>query len=536
MRTSGAGRRPTPRVAVIGCGNWGRNLVRTFHEQGALSAICDAELERGRELSSQYHVPALSLEEILAAGEIEAAVVATPAETHARVALRLLNAGKHVFVEKPLALSVKDAVAVRDAAAANDRMIMVGHLLRYHPAFLKLSELVAQGELGRLNYIYSNRLNLGRFRREEDVFWSFAPHDISMILALAGEGPTSVEAVGHCYLRSNIADVTTTHLRFASGINAHVFVSWLHPYKEQRLVVVGDAGMAVFNDGEPWSEKLVFYRHRVTWRDGAPEPARANGEPIAVERAEPLLLECAHFLESLRAGRSPWTDAHEGIGVLSVLDAARRSMDEGRPIRLTARKASVSAIPYFAHESAYIDDECEIGAGTKIWHFSHLLEGSTVGQNCVIGQNVVIGPNVSIGNRCKIQNNVSVYKGVVLEDGVFCGPSCVFTNVNNPRAEIDRREEFRATIVGRGATIGANATIICGHHLGPYCFIAAGAVVTRDVPAHAIVAGNPAHQIGWASHAGERLSDDLVCPRTGTRYALDDEGELKEIVDVRRIA
>jgi UDP-2-acetamido-3-amino-2,3-dideoxy-glucuronate N-acetyltransferase len=536
MRASRAGHRPIPRVAVIGCGYWGRNLVRTFHELGALSAICDSELERVRELSTQYHVPALSLDEISAAGKIEAAVVATPAETHARLAIRFLNAGKHVFVEKPLALSIEDAVAVRDAAVANDRTIMVGHLLRYHPAFLRLSEFVARGELGRLNYIYSNRLNLGRFRREEDVFWSFAPHDISMILALAGEEPASVEAVGHCYLRSNIADVTTTHLRFASGINAHVFVSWLHPYKEQRLVVVGDAGMAVFNDGEPWSEKLVFYRHRVAWRDGAPEPARANGEPIAVEQAEPLLLECGHFLDALGAGRPPWTDAHEGIGVLSVLDAARSSMNDGRPIQLTGKKARLSATPYFAHESACIDNECRIGAGTKIWHFSHILGGSTVGQDCVIGQNVMIGPDVSIGSRCKIQNNVSVYKGVVLEDGVFCGPSCVFTNVNNPRAEIDRREEFRSTVVGRGATIGANATIVCGHRLGPYCFVAAGAVVTRDVPAHAIVAGNPARQIGWASHAGERLSDDLVCPRTGARYALDDGGELKENVDVRRIA
>jgi len=536
MRTSRAGRRTTPRVAVIGCGYWGRNLVRNFHELGALSAICEANPERAHELSMRYHVPALSLEEILAAGEIEAAVLATPAEAHARNALCLLNAGKHVFVEKPLALCVNDAVAVGEAAVANNRLIMVGHLLRYHPAFLKLSELVAQGELGRLNYIYSNRLNLGRFRREEDVFWSFAPHDISMILALAGEDPENVEAVGHCYLHNNIADVTTTHLRFANGINAHVFVSWLHPYKEQRLVVVGDAGMAVFNDGEPWSEKLVFYRHRVAWRDGAPEPAKADARPIAIENAEPLLQECAHFLECLREGRSPRTDAQEGIKVLRVLDAARRSMEYGRPARLAVMKVGASAMPYFVHESAYIDDACEIGAGTRIWHFSHILEGSTVGRNCVIGQNVVIGPDVSIGDRCKIQNNVSVYKGVVLEDGVFCGPSCVFTNVNNPRAEIDRTEEFRPTIVGRGATIGANATIVCGHRLGPYCFVAAGAVVTRDVAAHAIVAGNPARQIGWASHAGERLRDDLVCPRTGTRYALDAEDQLKEIVDVRRSA
>jgi UDP-2-acetamido-3-amino-2,3-dideoxy-glucuronate N-acetyltransferase len=536
MTTSKTSRPATPRVAVIGCGYWGRNLVRGFHELGTLSAVCDADLERGRELSEQYQVPALSLADVLAAGEIEAAALATPAETHARVAISLLNAGKHVFVEKPLALSVEDAVAVREAAAANDRLIMVGHLLRYHPVFLKLSELVAQGELGRLNYVYSNRLNLGRFRREEDVFWSFAPHDISMILALAGEDPESVEAVGHCYLRNNIADVTTTHLRFASGINAHVFVSWLHPYKEQRLIVVGDAGMAVFNDGQPWSEKLVLYPHRVAWRDGAPEAAKANGKPIAVEQAEPLLLECRHFLECLRGDRSPWTDAQEGIRVLRVLDAAKRSMDDGRAIELAAKKVGAAAAPYFAHESAYIDDKCKIGAQTKIWHFSHILPGSSVGQNCVIGQNVAIGPDVSIGDRCKIQNNVSIYKGVVLEEGVFCGPSCVFTNVNNPRAEIDRKEEFRLTLVGRGATIGANATIVCGHRLGPHCFVAAGAVVTRDVPAHAIVAGNPARQIGWVSHAGERLGDDLVCPRLGTRYRLDAEGQLEEIIDVRRIA
>jgi len=535
MKIQKSGRCPTQRVCVVGGGYWGRNLVRAFHELGALSAICDADLERSAELAAQYHVPASSFEDLLADEEIGSAVLATPAESHARLAIRLLDAGKHVFVEKPLALSIEDAAAVRDAAVANGRLVMVGHLLRYHPVFLRLSELVAQGELGRINYIYSNRLNLGRFRREEDVFWSFAPHDVSMILALAGEDPESVETVGHCYLRNNIADVTTTHLRFASGVNAHVFVSWLHPYKEQRLIVVGDAGMAVFDDGEPWSDKLVLYRHRVAWRGGAPEAAKASGEPVAVEQAEPLLRECEHFLECIREDRSPRTDAQEGIRVLRVLDAAKRSMDEGSAINLPAR-LSTAPPPYFVHQSACVDDKCKIGAGTKIWHFSHILQGSRIGQNCVIGQNVAIGPEVDIGDRCKIQNNVSIYKGVVLEEGVFCGPSCVFTNVNNPRAEINRSEEFRPTHVGRGATIGANATIVCGHRLGQYCLVGAGAVVTRDVPAHAIVAGNPARQIGWASHAGERLGDDLVCPRLGTRYRLDAAGQLEEIVDVRRIA
>lgn len=184
---------------------------------------------------------------------------------------------------------------------------------------------------------------------------------------------------------------------------------------------------------------------------------------------------------------------------------------------------------YFIHESSYIDDGCDIGEGTKIWHFSHVLSRSKIGKNCTIGQNVVIGPDVTVGNNCKIQNNVSLYKGVQLEDGVFCGPSCVFTNVNNPRAEIERKNEFLSTFVKQGATIGANATIVCGSTLGEYCFIAAGAVVTKDVPPFALMAGVPARRIGWVSHAGEVLGNDLVCPRSGRKYVEVRENVLKEI-------
>jgi UDP-2-acetamido-3-amino-2,3-dideoxy-glucuronate N-acetyltransferase len=170
------------------------------------------------------------------------------------------------------------------------------------------------------------------------------------------------------------------------------------------------------------------------------------------------------------------------------------------------------------HESSYVDDGAVVGRGTKIWHFCHILSRTSIGENCSIGQNVMIGPNVRIGNNCKIQNNVSIYDGVELADDVFCGPSCVFTNVNNPRADVSRKDEFRRTPIGRGASIGANATIVCGHSLGEYCFIGAGAVVTRDVPAFALMAGNPARRIGWMSKAGERLGADLVCVRSGERY------------------
>ena len=181
----------------------------------------------------------------------------------------------------------------------------------------------------------------------------------------------------------------------------------------------------------------------------------------------------------------------------------------------------------FIHETAIVDGNCRIGKGTRIWHFSHVLANSVIGEDCVLGQNVMVGPDVVIGNRCKIQNNVSIYKGITLEDGVFCGPSCVFTNVNNPRAEIEKKEQFSDTRVRQGVTIGANATILCGIELGEYSFIAAGAVVTRDVTPFALVAGAPAKQVGWVGHYGERLGDDLVCPKTGRQYSLTANGLLK---------
>ena len=183
----------------------------------------------------------------------------------------------------------------------------------------------------------------------------------------------------------------------------------------------------------------------------------------------------------------------------------------------------------FVHESSYIDDGAELGPGTKVWHFSHVLPRTRIGAYCTLGQNVVVGPDVTVGDRCRIQNNVSVYAGVTLEDGVFCGPSCVFTNVYNPRAEVSRKDEFRSTVVRRGATIGANATIVCGNEIGEYAFIGAGAVVNRPVAAHALVVGAPARQIGWMSHEGERLGDDLTCPRSGRRYE-EVDGRLREIV------
>ena len=247
----------TARVAVIGCGAWGRNLVRAHASLGSLVAVVDADPGMAAAQAELYGVAARTVEEVLADPEIDAVVIAAPAIAHAELARRVVAAGKHVFVEKPLALTVPDAEAVVAEAEAAGVVLMVGHLLQYHPAFLALRDLVAEGRLGELRYLYSNRLNLGRIRQEENSLWSFAPHDLSMLLALVGEEPDEVTATGGYFLHPDIADVTTTHLSFPSGPQAHVFVSWLHPFKEQRLVVVGSDAMAVFDDTQDWAEKLV---------------------------------------------------------------------------------------------------------------------------------------------------------------------------------------------------------------------------------------------------------------------------------------
>lgn len=512
-------------VAVIGCGYWGRNLVRTFAELGALGAVVDPDEVVAAALGDTYGVPPRTFDEVLVDASIGAVVIAAPAKDHAALALAALDAGKHVYVEKPLALTLADAERVVARAAEVDRTLMVGHLLQYHPAFLELRRLVADGRLGDLRYLYSNRVNLGKFRQEENILWSFAPHDLSMILALVGEEPSRVWATGATYLSEHVPDVTTTHLEFPGGQRAHVYVSWLHPFKEQRLVVVGSEAMAVFDDVQPWASKLTIYEHGVSWETGHPAPIKADGVAVELDEDEPLRLECEHFLASIRDAVSPRTDGREGVRVLRVLEAAQAALTAETAAGSAPAAPEPAANPsVMVHESAYIDDGVELGDGTRVWHFSHVLGGSRLGADCTIGQNVVVGPDVTIGDRCRIQNNVSVYAGVTLEDGVFCGPSCVFTNVYNPRAEVSRKDEFRSTIVRRGATIGANATIVCGYEIGAYAFIAAGAVVIDDVPAHALMVGNPARQVGWMSHDGERLGDDLICPRSGVRYVEFDGG------------
>lgn len=575
------------RVAVVGVGYWGKNLARNFYELGALEVLCDPEQSIAEECARNYEGVRFCSEfrDVLADPSIDAVALATPAVRHYEMAKAALDAGKDVLVEKPLAVDVKHGEHLVQLAKASQRILMVGHILRYHPAILKLQRLIQDGVLGKIDYLYSNRLNIGKIRTEENILWSFAPHDISVMLSLLNEMPSHVTCQGSAYLNRDVPDVTLSHFEFPSGVQAHIFVSWLHPIKEQRLVVIGSEKMAVFDDTA--EHKLVLYPHRVEWRNRIPTAVKKNGENVVLEECEPLRAECQHFLQSVTSGISPVSDGAEGLRVLRVLDACQTALynrgvtakasksrngreERSFPAVPTTVRANAEIIslksgetvrapetfkssngrsgggssngvksengkqdfPYFAHESAYVDNGAEIGTGTKVWHFSHIMKGARIGERCIIGQNVNIDGGTIIGSNVKIQNNISIYTGVEIEDDVFLGPSCVLTNVTNPRSQVNRHSLYETTCLKRGCTIGANATIVCGVKIGRYAFVGAGSVVTKDVPDFGLVVGNPANQVGWMSRHGHRLESPdsngvMVCPESGYRYQEVKAGVLK---------
>ena len=316
-----------PRIALIGCGSWGENLARNLHELGVLTMVCDPS-EAARQTAKQK-VPGVEISDSFARAmedsNLDGVVIATPAETHYKLARHALESGKDVFVEKPLALNPAEGHNLHRLAQERDRILMVGHLLEYHPAVDHLKGMIRKGELGELRYIYSHRLNFGKIRTEENALWSFAPHDVAVILRLTGKMPQEVHCTGGSYLTPGLPDVTMSVLKFTSGVRAHIFVSWLNPYKEQKLVVTGSERMAVFNDLA--RQKLVLHKQWVDFENARPVLKNQGTDAVELSNAEPLRKECEHFVHCIEHRQKPLTDGESGVRVLEVLEACQKSMD-----------------------------------------------------------------------------------------------------------------------------------------------------------------------------------------------------------------
>lgn len=520
------------RICVIGGGRWGGNHIRTLAELGHLAGFVEPIGDRRSALADRFPQAHAfeSVDGALAQG-FDGYTIATPAETHYDIARQIIDVGKPVLVEKPLTLRSQDARSLAALARQRGVPLMVGHVLLFHPAIRKIREMIDADRLGRLQYLYSNRLNLGTVRTEENILWSFAPHDISIFQHLIQREPLRVESRGGAFVQPGIHDTTMTVLTYPDNVVGHIFVSWLHPFKEHRLVVIGSKGMLSFEDASS-EKRLLFYEKGIDWVRGEPIPRDGPTEVVPCEGRPPLTEELAYFADRLDGGDIDVASGEQGVAVMDILERATASLLGRDDVGIGGGAEATGKLPYFVHASSVVDDGATIGEGTKIWHFSHVQGGAVIGRNCSLGQNVNVGNNVRIGNHVKIQNNVSVYEGVELEDYVFCGPSMTFTNILDPRSKYPQRgsDHYKRTLVREGASIGANATIVCGHTIGRHAFIAAGAVVTKDVPDYAVMVGVPARQSGWACECGERLGNvkrEATCSRCGRQFSIQ-SGQLSE--------
>jgi UDP-2-acetamido-3-amino-2,3-dideoxy-glucuronate N-acetyltransferase len=511
------------KICVIGAGRWGKNHIKTLHNLGCLAGIVEADEDTLQKFSEMYPEAAVfsNVKEAIA-GDFDGFTVATPAETHHDIAEFILKNKKPVLVEKPIALTAAQAHNLKQVAEENGVNLMVGHVLLFHPAIRKIKQMILDGKIGKLEYIYSNRLNLGTVRKEENILWSFAPHDISIFQYFIGGLPKEIVSRGGAFLQPHIHDTTMTILTYPDNVVGHIFVSWLHPYKEQKLILIGSKGMLSFEDSSD-DKSILFYEKGIDWVQGEPIKRDGPTETIPYEQGMPLTEEMRYFTEHLDGGPIKIADGQNAVEVLEILEAASKSLLSGQQVEVTSPEKK----KFFVHPSSIVDDNVEIGDGTSIWHFSHVQSKSRIGRKCTLGQNVNVANNVKLGNFVKVQNNVSIYEGVELEDYVFCGPSMVFTNVMDPRCKYPQKgaEHYLPTLVKEGASIGANATIVCGNTIGRHAFIGAGAVITADVPDYALMVGVPARRVGWACECGEilpKFEDSVSCPRCGLKYRCED--------------
>ena len=506
------------KLAQVGTGYWGVNILKSLYslKDGLLDTICDINQKVLDDLKLLYPEVNMVIDFnlVLLNPEITAVFIALPAEMHYSFGKRVLEAGKDLYIEKPITLNVDEAEDLLRLSRENNCILMVGHLLNYHPAIEKIKEIIKSDRIGKIKNIVSNRLNLGIFRVQESVMWSFGCHDISVILSLCGNKlPESVNCFGQSNITPGIHDITNTVFQI-DDIYVNINLNWLNPFKEQKMTIICERGMLLFDDMEPIN-KLKLYENyitacarslvnqsftRHTLEKSIPVANKTIGQNISLDLSEtPLIRECRHFVECCRTRKKPLTDGEEAIRVLKVLHMCS---DKLKPEMVPKMVLDESKLDYYVHESSIVDSGANIGTSTQIWHWSHITSSAEIGERCNIGQAAFISGK--LGNGCKVQNNVSVYLGVECGDNVFLGPSCVFTNDLNPRAAHPKHGEYVKTYIEEGSTIGANATIRCGIRIGKHSLIGAGSVVVKDVEEYAIMVGNPARQIGTIDEYGNR--------------------------------
>ena len=490
----------TFKLGLIGGGYWGKNLIREFYSFGVLDTVCDINETQLQSYKMKYEniKTTTNWEDVLENKEITAVCIALPAELHYNYAKKSILYGKDVFVEKPITLNIKEAEELVKLAKEKNKILMVGHLLHYHPAIIKIKELISCNKIGKIKNITCNRLSLGKFRKFENVLWSFAPHDVSVVLGLVKDMPEKVICCGKDHINKGIHDVTNSILLFKNAY-VNINVNWLNPYKEQKMSIIGEKGMIIFDDVSK-DNKITYFPEYINYSsdiNAEPTPVKNNGLNILFnDKNSPLTLECQHFIECCKTRKKPITDGEEGLRVLKVLQNLQNSLSD--------IKQENSQMTFFSHDTAIIDNGADIGEGTKIWHYSHICSGAKIGKNCNIGQNVYIAGGAVLGDNCKVQNNVSIYSGIEAEDYVFFGPSCVLTNDINPRCMHSKNGKYIKTILKKGVTLGANCTIVCGNTIGEHALIGAGCVITKDVLPNSVMVGNPGKKLGSINEFGEK--------------------------------
>lgn len=494
-------------MGVLGGGAWGSNLIKQFNNCGVLHTICDINQEAIKRYNFEYpHVRTTNKwQNILDNKKITMVCIALPADMHYQFAKEALLADKDTYVEKPITLDVREAEELVQLAKEKNKILMVGHLLHYHPCIEKIKEIIGSGEIGKIKNIVSNRLNLGKFRVQENVLWSFAPHDISVILSLCGDKlPDSVSCNGHSHITQGVHDITNSILKYDDqDIYVNINVNWLNPYKEQCMSIVCEKGLIVFNDVLK-EGKLRLYKNYIEWTGSTkptPNPMKSEGQIIDIDMSEsPLYRECLHFIDSCRTRHTPITDGHEGVRVLQVLQGLQDSLvKSGQNIKLIHADVKPN---YFIHESAIVDEPNRLSDNVKVWHFSHVCANAEIGESSMIAQGCFIASNSSIGRFCKIQNMVSIWNGVHIKDYVFIGSQTCFTNDRLPLAEFPKHGEYLDTIVENNVSIGTNCSIMCGIRIGHHAFIGCGSTVLKNVPPYAVMVGQPCRQIGTINEAG----------------------------------